>query len=371
MLSKTYKARYYDGKSSAAYTVDLSLLENELQIHFVDLNGNPVQVIWQKDLIRETDYSSAIIVLRYNETFPYQQLEITDREFIQMYKEHFKVSKMKQLVHRRGRTWFLGILSAFVALLLLCYFFVLPLMADLVAQSFPKDYEIEMGKGIYTSVLQGEDIDTLRTGAINEFFKQLKVEGDYPVEITVVKKDVTNAFALPGGGIVVYSKILDSMKSSDQLAALLAHEYSHVQLKHATRGIFRNLAGYLFVSLIFSDVNGMANVVVQNANNLRNLSYSRTLESEADQNGLEILVRNRVNPRGMKQLFEQLKKEDHLIELNEMLSTHPDLDERIKSVNQYVRTHKVNFPYNDSLEKYFLELKTLPANKSSKEDWNK
>lgn len=355
-MEKLHQARYYDGVSSQAFTVSVSLGEKYLHIDFTDAQGNPQRTSWEKEAIHEVQYARSILSLRYGNEFPYQQLDITDQEFIAEYGQHFHRSVYQRVAHSGRTSTMLFILGGFLGLLVLGYFFVLPFMADLFARSFPRSYEIAMGQQLYESVLAGEEIDEQKTEAINRFFSQLHVEGDYPVRITVVEKDIPNAFALPGGGIVVYDKILHDMDSCDELAALLAHEYSHVQLKHATRNIFRSVSGYLFISIVLGDLSGISAVVIQNAQNLSTLQYGRSLEHEADENGLNILRENRVGAQGMERLFRTLKKEND-VEMIELLSSHPDIDSRIGFVETFRKEHPYEPQPNDSLDFYFRQLR--------------
>lgn len=355
-MNLSFKGRYFSGKSSTPITVDIAWHAHGLELIYTNANNEFVTVFWNKPEIHQTEISSGIVTLRYGDTFPQQQLEVTDPEFIALYKKEYSVG----IIHRVkltsasvliGLVLFIG-LSAWLG-----YIFLLPAIADYGARVFPKHLEIELGEELYSSMLQGEEIDSTKTVAINQFFNKLNIQKDYPVRITVVKSPVVNAFALPGGGIVVYDAILNDMKSSDQLAALLAHEYSHVQLKHATRNMFRSLAGYIFISVVFSDVNGIANVLVENAHQLRNLSYSRELETEADNNGLRILQNNHISATGMKDLFAQLKQESGSVEVSEIISTHPDLDNRIKNADQFLKSTSYTFIPNDSMVYYFKQLK--------------
>jgi predicted Zn-dependent protease len=352
----SYKARYYNGLSSTPFTADVSISETSVNIGYVNEGNEYIYVEWNRNEVKETDLSSSIVTLRYGEAFPYQQLEVTDRGFISEYKQHFKVTTVKHWMHFRTSGMLLAIIGGFVALIVVSYLFLLPFLADQVAKTFPKDYEISMGEEIYASVLENTKIDTAKTKAINQFFHQLHIKTEYPVKITVVKDSVVNAFALPGGGIVVYDAILNKMDKPEDLAALLSHEFSHVELKHATRNVFRSLAGYLFISVLFSDVNGIAAIIVQNADNLRNLKYSRDLEHEADANGLLIMKENKLDSKGMIHLFEQLKKEDH-IEISEWMSTHPELDARIEFVKSFRKENPYRAKQNDSLNFYFNQLK--------------
>ncbi|MES2690837.1 MAG: M48 family metallopeptidase [Bacteroidota bacterium] len=353
-MELVYQGRYFDGRSSKPYTVNITWLNNGLLIQYTNDAGEYVEQKWNSQHIHHTQLSGGIVTLRYGEIFPYQQLEVTDGGFISRYRREYNTGFLSKISLTGVPLLFTLVVGVGLSIWL-AYLFLLPVIADYGARVFPKEYEIEMGGKLYESILSEEHIDTAKTEAINGFFRQLAIKSEYPVRITVVKNDIVNAFALPGGGIVVYDGILKDMKSADQLAALLSHEYSHVELKHATRNMFRSLAGYLFISVLFSDVNGIAAVLVENAHQLRNLSYSRELETEADNNGLQILKKNHVSASGMKALFEQLKKEDN-VQVNELISTHPDLDNRIKNVELFMKKNPYPLQVNDSLLYYFDEL---------------
>jgi predicted Zn-dependent protease len=111
---------------------------------------------------------------------------------------------------------------------------------------------------------------------------------------------------MPGGDIVVFSGIVKGMEHPEQLAALLAHEATHVHERHSTRMMVRQMAGYLFLSLLIGDVNAVVGVLAENADNLRNMSYSRNLETDADARGIERLRAAGVDPQGMVKLLELL-----------------------------------------------------------------
>lgn len=351
-MNLIYKARYYNGKSSTPYTADIFIQSQGLQVEYLTDTGVKEAVYWEKHSIHEIEYTAALLTLRYGAGFPYEQLEITDPQAIQTYVRLHNVSYHKRILRGSGALWLGIILAAFASLFLLGYFVLLPWLANWGASKIPKEYEIELGRELYKSVLQGEAIDTKRTKAINQFFMELGTPLDYPIHITVVKKDIANAFALPGGGIVVYSHILDSMQSYEELAALLAHEFSHIQLKHATRNIFQTLSGRLLLSVFIGDLGGVSAVILQQADNLRSLGYSRSFEKEADENGLKILAQNKIDSEGMVRLFEQLGREE-MIELNEMFSTHPDIENRIEGVRGFTKENPYVYTDHPKLSSLF------------------
>lgn len=73
----------------------------------------------------------------------------------------------------------------------------------------------------------------------------LTVSPDHPLTFHVVRDDQVNAFALPGGHIVVFTGILERMDLPEELAALLAHEGTHVQERHSTRMLMRQLVSHV------------------------------------------------------------------------------------------------------------------------------
>ena len=136
-------------------------------------------------------------------------------------------------------------------------------MAELAAISLPQSAEDKLGASISSQVLEKEKIDPIKTIHAQHFFNYLNKESGNKVKVTVVENSETNAFALPGGYIVIYKPIIGLSKSYDEFAGLLAHENAHLSHRHSLRALFRNLSGYLFMSVLFSDVNGIMAVVAK------------------------------------------------------------------------------------------------------------
>ena len=129
------------------------------------------------------------------------------------------------------------------------------------------------------------ETDEEMTALVNEFAANIEFNTEYPINITVVNENVVNAFAIPGGQIVVFDGLLSKMTCKEELAALLAHEVAHVHHRHSLKSMCKSLAGALFVSLVFGDAEGISSILVENSNALMDLSYSRKLELEADNKG--------------------------------------------------------------------------------------
>jgi predicted Zn-dependent protease len=223
--------------------------------------------------------------------------------------------------------WFL---LSFAGLLVAAYIWLLPVLAGWLATLLPIDADRRIGEAYWTSMAPTLQLDTARSAALQRFGDRLELAPDFTLTYHVAKDDQVNAFALPGGHIVVYTGLLDRMHEPGELAALLAHEGSHVQLRHSMRNVMRDLAGGAFVALVVGDISALAALVAEHADDLRGLAYSRGLESEADAVGMERLAANGVDPQGMIALLGLLEREAHdMPEGLAFLSSHPLSKERI------------------------------------------
>lgn len=152
------------------------------------------------------------------------------------------------------------------------------------------------------------------------------------VKLFVAREGDPNAFAMPGRRIVVFSGLIDRARSPEMLAGVIAHEMGHVDLHHPMRGLVHQLGLGAALTLIFGDSSlaGVGQLALA-------LSYSRDMEREADQRGIELLQKAGLRADGMSAFFEVIRDdvESGLFGgLPEFLSTHPDLDARIAATRQ-------------------------------------
>jgi len=214
----------------------------------------------------------------------------------------------------------------------------LPLAADLAARQIPAEWEKKLGKQIRDQTLASLETDKEKTRIVNQLLKQVSFSNgddeDFgPPELVVVKKLEFNAFALPGGTIVLHTGALEKVPDFPSLMALIGHENGHVQERHSLRTLSRSLGLYALVSMILGDFTGLAAVLVDNAQSLQTLSYSRDFEREADEAAFQFLCRNQLPVSGLVSLMETMEKEGNKngMEIPGMLSSHPLTEERLST----------------------------------------
>ncbi len=156
---------------------------------------------------------------------------------------------------------------------------------------------------------------------------------DITCRFVIVGSDTANAFALPGGYIMVTRGLLDSIDSDDELAAILAHETGHVAKRHATQQIGFNL-GFTVLRRVLPQKtlgrNGDTLLAVYSI--LRSLNKSREHEAQADAEGIDFAYAAGYDPGGLVQFFDGIGGYSNRIE--EYFATHPSPEKRISTARK-------------------------------------
>ena len=105
-----------------------------------------------------------------------------------------------------------------------------------------------------------------------------------------------NAFALPGGIIVVADELVELAKTDDELAAVPAHEMGHVERRHGLQSVLRNSAALLVVSTVTGDLSTLGTFSATLPFLLLQYGYAREFEAEADEYAAALLVEAKINP---------------------------------------------------------------------------
>jgi Zn-dependent protease with chaperone function len=163
----------------------------------------------------------------------------------------------------------------------------------------------------------------------------------YPFEFHCVNDKAINAFALPGGYVFINRGAIEASDTEAQLAGVMAHEISHVALRHGTNQATKAQAAQGFLGIasgIFGDTTGGALLTQLGAFAAGGvlLRYSRTAESQADVMGTQVLYDSGYDPRGMAQFFEKLEAETKGKNPPEFFSDHPNPEHRVERVDEEI-----------------------------------
>ena len=156
-------------------------------------------------------------------------------------------------------------------------------------------------------------------------------------EVNLIGSKQINAFCMPGGKIAFYSGILDTLKLTDDEAAMvMGHEIAHALREHARERMAKSQITQFGASLLGELVGGGRYAgAFQMGGNLLSLKFSRDDESEADVVGLDLAARAGFDPRAGVSLWQKMAAANSRAPL-EFLSTHPAGDHRIKEIEKHL-----------------------------------
>lgn len=228
--------------------------------------------------------------------------------------------------------WLVGGMVFLVAML----FVVLGFSADLVATRIPISYENKLAQ-VFTPQM-GQQPNPALKQRLDRLLQALPEDSalhEYDFSIALVPTDDINAVAMPGGRILVFQGLIDSVQSENELAMILAHELGHFAHRDHLRGLGRGLGVALVAVLAFGENSGLSNIVTNLVLPFQ-ASYSRSQETAADQFALDLLNARYGHVGGSTAFFERLIKEKDSYP-PKMLASHPHPLERISALKQQIQ----------------------------------
>lgn len=354
------KAHFYNRTTSLAKEVELDFFEDLLRFEFIDPHGYSRHLSWKSSEIHHEQQPAGnhrkIVFLADPSIF----LELSNQDFSELDEwmgSNPAKQEQKRLLVRSSIA--VTILLVFLSIVPLFYFFGLPLLADFAADRIPVDYERQMGQGMSANLLKQHREDKLKSDQVQEFVTCFTEEFKIPIKVHVIHGDELNAFAVPGGTIFIYTKMLDACQTPEELAALLGHEIGHAQLRHTIRSVMRSIMGSALLSLVVSDYGSISELAVERAAQLKDLSYSRSLESEADVYSIRLLGKSGVDPNGIIRLFQVFKKEEDKagVSIPAFLSSHPLTEDRMQEAKAEISQSHFTIKANEKMKSTFQSLK--------------
>lgn len=215
---------------------------------------------------------------------------------------------------------------------------------------FSKEQDVQLGKESAAEVEKQMQVinDPRIAPFIENIGKRLLTApeaeaGNYAYSFKVVNEKSINAFALPGGPTFTHTGLISAADNEAQIAGVLAHEISHVVLRHGTSNVSK--ANLLQIPAMLGGAvagGGMLGQLAQlgvglGANSIM-LKFSRTAESDADLLGTRIMHRVGYNPIEMARFFEKLEAETGKQgAVAQFFSDHPNPGNRVKAVSAEIQ----------------------------------
>jgi len=186
--------------------------------------------------------------------------------------------------------------------------------------------------------------------AANRVLQRLIVHSSRPdaqFEIHVVQSEQVNAFALPGGQMVIFTGLIKRAKTAEEVAGVLAHEIAHVTQRHGIDRIVQSIGIMALVQVAVGDSSGLLGLGSELMTIAAINSYSRDQESEADAIGVRLLHAAGIEHHHLANFFKALQEQGPVHGQNtatqsklpkpvedvlSWISTHPAIDSRIEAI---------------------------------------
>ncbi len=205
-------------------------------------------------------------------------------------------------------------------------------------EALPMEVDEALGEAAQESMDPGGTIveDKVVNDAIQTILDRLTphatVEG-LEYQFRVVRNDEANAYALPGGFITVFTGLIEQSDHPSQVAGVLAHEMAHAKLRHGLQRVAHNGAFAAGMAILFGNVGGLESIAIELFALQQVNEYSQDAETEADLEGVRILIAAEIDPQGLIDSFQAMQSRygDAPSGLA-WTSSHPQFNERIESI---------------------------------------
>jgi len=220
-----------------------------------------------------------------------------------------------------------------------------------VAKGIPLEVEEKLGETVLQqhkrahAFVDSPDLQAQIQSLVEPLTTSIALER-FDFKFHVVKDESLNAFALPGGHIVLNTGLIMQAQRPEEILGVVAHEIAHVTQQHGIRNVLEGAGLYVILTSLFGDVTGIAAVLMNNSAFLLKQQFSREFEREADALAVQYLVEANIDPSGLHAFFARLQAMEEASGMNEItetlsiLSTHPATSERMDALDKIIDSYE-------------------------------
>ncbi len=335
-MQREWTGFYLDGRVASRQRATIHLLPNGL--HITTESGKTL--LWAYEDLRLTQgfYAGEQVRIEHGGPIP-EVLLVADAAFLSgLYQ---LVPRLASRLHDPSRRRTRGLLTlaaatAAIGIVAVVFRWGIPAVAAIAAPFVPVSWEERLGQAVLEQLAPpGRRCDDpILQQRLDEILAALTASAPHsPYTFRVIVADdlTLNAFAAPGGSIVLLRGLLERTATPEEAAGVLAHEAQHVLKRHSTRALLQHASTGLLVGALTGDAGGITAFGLDTARTLGLLRYSRDHETEADAEGMRMILAAGIDPAGMIAFYDVLAHEESGVpDLLQYFSTHPETARRIE-----------------------------------------
>lgn len=327
------EGRYLDGRRAATREVVVKFGDAALVI----MGPDDLAIDhWPLATLRRIEGAGDALRLRPDHGAP-ERLTIDDPVMIEALREVCPGLDAAAPAPRARRRRLALLAAAAIGSIALLVTVIVPALAARLAEQIPPEAEIAMGDRTSEQILKlleltGEPARwcEARSGqaALDALTARLGAKAHVPIRVRVVDHSMINAFAAPGGRIVIFRGLIDAAESPEEVAGVLAHEIGHVIHRDPTREALRAAGAAGLLGLLIGDFTGAgASVALGEA--LLNATYRQDAETRADAEAARLLDAADLPSTPFARFFERMREmHGDTPQLLSHVMSHPDSMER-------------------------------------------
>ncbi|MDE2849265.1 MAG: M48 family metallopeptidase [Acidobacteriota bacterium] len=337
--------RFFDGRTSAPHEATLTITPDR----------NVVVTIVGIESQRVHDLTDVRIPSRIADTPRHLLLpdgavcEVRDNDTLDAMRaraEHEPLPagrRFERLLHRLDSSW-RGAATALVVTAAILYSFTqwgAPLVAGVVVAATPPEVEAVIGANVLTlfdqfNIIEPSELDPNRRNELLAAFTEMKEDtgvADTELRFYSGRRLGANAFALPGGTVVVTDELVELAEHDEEIIAVLAHELGHVEGRHVMRRLAQT-SSMLVVWTAFTGDVSVAGLSIFAPDRLLAQSYSRNFERDADGFAFDYLGQAGIPPTRLGDILRRLERMSGTGGMPVWSSSHPGAEERSRNAEE-------------------------------------
>lgn len=336
------------GPGLAPAGVPATFTASALGLEFVDDHAGVSVPTWHRLAWRRGGFNDSQLIVEWTTDAGAHSLAVSDAAAQSALLAHLAPSTRAASGPSRGtRTASNAVITVLVVVPLLLVGLLVwqaDRLIDWAVAKIPVETEIKLGREAFAQQRTRLTLDDAHPAAamVREIGARLGRGSAYPYEFHIARDATANAFAMPGGFVVIHTGLLARADSAEELAGVMAHEIQHVERRHGLRGLVHAAGWRVVLSVILGDTGG--SLAASWVENLGALRFSRSQETDADLQGVQALVRADIDPRGMATFFRKMAADGSA--MPELLSSHPASESRFAEVEAAMPKDRV-FPKLD------------------------
>jgi len=301
------QAKFYDGRSKKREEVQIDILSDRIVFRKVD--GTGLYDWFFRDL--EAERISSTIIIVHNRLISDARLEIEGSNLVRQLEGKFRFRL--NAVWAKDTKLLTGLIVG-ILLITGALFWFFDEIASEAIMHIPRGMERKFFSELETNLKESECGDEKNAQIIEKLFRKLtSIDEQKEFHPLIIKDKMVNAFAIPGGDILVTTGLIKEIYHSDELAGVLAHEIEHQAQRHIAKAWMKASLVTIVGSLIGGRLGDVAGFLTK-------LKFSRHIESQADRGAARRLDQAQISRMGFVNFLRRLKER---AQVPQILSTHP------------------------------------------------